>query len=50
MWVDLGLINLVDAVMNGPQTLYDMPVGSFLASIRFTDDPDTSDVPDIVVS
>ena len=39
MWVDLGLINLVDAVMNGPQTLYDMPEGSFLASIRFTDGP-----------
>lgn len=41
MWVDLGLVNLVDAVMNGPQTLYEMPEGSFLASIRFTDDPDT---------
>jgi hypothetical protein len=40
-WVDLGLVDLVSAVMNGPQTLYDMPEGSFLASIRFTDDPDS---------
>lgn len=46
MWVDLGLIDLVDAVMNGPQTLYEMPEGSFLSQIRFTDDPDTV-VPDI---
>lgn len=38
-WVDLGLIDLVPAVMNGPQTLYVMPPGSFLASIKFTDDP-----------
>lgn len=40
-WVDLGLIDLVAATMDGPQTLYDMPEGTFLASIRFTDDPDT---------
>lgn len=39
--IDLGLVNLVDAVMNGPQPLYDMPEGSFLASLRFTDDPAT---------
>jgi hypothetical protein len=40
-WVDLGLIDLVTATMNGPQTLYNMPAGSFLSSIRFTDDPAT---------
>jgi hypothetical protein len=39
-WVDLGLIDLVSAMMDGPTTLYDMPDGTFLASIRFTDDPD----------
>jgi hypothetical protein len=44
-WVDLGLIDLVTATMNGPQTLYNMPAGSFLSSIRFTDDPSTV-VPD----
>jgi hypothetical protein len=40
-WVDLGLVDLVSAIMDGPTTLYDMPSGSFLSSIRFTDDPDT---------
>lgn len=39
--VDLGLVDLVTAVMGGPQTLLDMPAGSYLASIRFTDDPET---------
>lgn len=38
-FVDLGLVDLVAAVMDGPTTLYTMPAGSFLASIRFTDDP-----------
>ena len=40
-WVDLGLVDLVSAVMDGPTTLYNMPDGSFLSQIRFTDDPDT---------
>ena len=39
--IDLGLINLVTATMDGPQTLYTIPAGSYLASIRFTDDPNT---------
>ena len=49
MWVDLGLINLVDAIMNGPQTLYELPAGSFLSQIRFADDP-ASVYPDFVDS
>ena len=39
--VDLGLVDLATAMISGPQTLYEMPSGSYLASIRFTDDPDT---------
>lgn len=46
-WVDLGLVDLVSAIMDGPTTLYEMPTGSFLSSIRFTDDPDTV-VPDSI--
>lgn len=40
-WVDLGLIDLAAATMDGPTTLYDMPEGTFLSQIRFTDDPDS---------
>lgn len=40
-WVDLGLVDLVSAIMDGPTTLFDMPDGSFLSSIRATDDPAT---------
>lgn len=40
-WVDLGLVDLATVVSGGPQTLYNMPAGSYLSSIRFTDDPDT---------
>lgn len=46
-WVDLGLVDLVAATMDGPQTLFAIPDGSFLASIRFTDDP-SSVIPDLV--
>lgn len=51
-WVDLGLVDLVSAIMDGPTTLYDMPEGSFLASLRFTDDPATvqMDTPLIQIS
>lgn len=48
--VDLGLVNLVDAVMNGPTTLFEMPEGSFLASIRYTDDPATVAVDNFPIS
>jgi hypothetical protein len=48
-WVDLGLIDLVAAMMDGPTTLYDMPDGTFLASIRATDDPDSVE-PDSIPS